>query len=59
MFPFGEITTFPKVVPASQVISVKRDEKDLEGKDYTHDRASKPGTKHLQASVDSILKEGV
>ena len=58
-FPFDEGSTFPKVVPALQVISVKSALKDLEGRDYTHDRASKPGTKHLQASVDSILKEGV
>ena len=46
------------VVPASQAISVKSAVKELEGRDFTHDRASKPGTKHLQASVDSIWKEG-
>ena len=57
-FPFAEGLSFPKVVPASQAISVKSAVKELEGRDFTHDRASKPGTKHLQASVDSIWKEG-
>ena len=47
------------MVPASQVISAKRAVRELEGRDYTHDRASQPGKKHLQGSVDSILRERV
>ena len=57
MFPFDTAPIFPRVVPASQAITRKRAVPD--GKDYTHDRASKPGKKHMQSSVDSVLKERI